>query len=700
MSGLSASDFARAWRIALGQAALPPRPAGVSAQALLITAERIPPTPAADIPDAPDSAGILTPDDFDPGDLASAGRTDGPAAAADPAGWLRGVVARASTWRERLAADGFIGEPPADGGIVAARLRRWAACLAPTADAGEALARFQRWEGLDAGAMARAAGPVRLRAGAGLPAWAETLRAALFEARFEDAAGACDPAQPLPFETLHLPFVNFFYGRLRAEIPDLDALLAPQAQAALAHDLLYTLALYACEPLYAAFSPYRHSGFAPLAPLISAAPDAVYRRFVAAMQAGGLHTFYAAYPALARLQAVATGLAVEAACEFLRRLRADLPEIRSHWSAGDLGPVTALAGALGDRHRGGRQVTGLTFAGGLRLIYKPKDLGLDVAFNGLIAWLNAHGAPVALQPLPVLNRDGYGWTGLAIPEACADEAAVERYYQRAGALACLVYLLQATDCHSENLIAAGEYPVLVDCETLLAPRPRAGLPRGDRWSALTQQLMADSVLASGLVPWPDAAMAAHMNTPCGICDARRAGGEVRSTGWTGINTDRMALRTVTELPWAQHNLPHVAGRPAHAEDHLDALAAGFAATYRFLVEERPALLAPAGPLAAFRGQFVRFVFRATRVYGAVSLYARRPAHLRDGADFSLAGELLARALLLDDDRPASWPSCRPSGRRWPRGTSRFLARTPTGMRSNWAGGIASAAISSGQATMP
>ena len=61
------------------------------------------------------------------------------------------------------------------------------------------------------------------------------------------------------------------------------------------------------------------------------------------------------------------------------------------------------------------------------------------------------------------------------------------------------------------------------------------------------------------------------------------------------------------------------------------------------------------PAGRFRGQSVRFVFRATRLYGAVLVFALRPAHLHDGADFSLAFELLARALLTAADRPASWP---------------------------------------------
>ena len=113
----------------------------------------------------------------------------------------------------------------------------------------------------------------------------------------------------------------------------------------------------------------------------------------------------------------------------------------------------------------------LTFADGRRLIYKPKDMGIDVAYNGLLAWLNAAGAPATLRPLRVPDRHTHGWVEHVEAGPVLYRDAVTCDYQRAGALMCLIYTLQGTDCHASNLIAAGEDPVLVDCETLLAPRP-------------------------------------------------------------------------------------------------------------------------------------------------------------------------------------------------------------------------------------
>ena len=49
---------------------------------------------------------------------------------------------------------------------------------------------------------------------------------------------------------------------------------------------------------------------------------------------------------------------------------------------------------------------------------------------------------------------------------CTEAEAIQRFYERQGAYLALLYALEATDFHLENLIAAGEYPVWVDLESL------------------------------------------------------------------------------------------------------------------------------------------------------------------------------------------------------------------------------------------
>ena len=88
--------------------------------------------------------------------------------------------------------------------------------------------------------------------------------------------------------------------------------------------------------------------------------------------------------------------------------------------------------------------------------------------------------------------------------------------------------------------------------------------------------------------------------------------------WMLINTDRMAVSQVAVQASARDNLPRLEGVPAEVGEYVEPLAAGFAAMYRFLIAQRHYLLAPDGPLAAFRGRFVRFVLRLTHLYRVLS----------------------------------------------------------------------------------
>ena len=64
----------------------------------------------------------------------------------------------------------------------------------------------------------------------------------------------------------------------------------------------------------------------------------------------------------------------------------------------------------------------------------------------------------------------------------------------------MLYALEATDFHSENLIAAGEHPVLVDLESLFHPlRGGADLTGPDHPAV---RAMADSVLVPACCPMP------------------------------------------------------------------------------------------------------------------------------------------------------------------------------------------------------
>ncbi len=173
------------------------------------------------------------------------------------------------------------------------------------------------------------------------------------------------------------------------------------------------------------------------------------------------------YAVLARQLVEMLDLWVTCELELLERLCADWEQIRSVFLLDyDPGVLIEIEQGAGDTHRGGHNVTVLTWSSGFRLVYKPRATALDIHFQELLTWLNAQGQQPAFLTLTIIDKQTYGWSEFVPACDCTTREEVERFYLRQGGYLALLYALEATDFHAENLIAAGEHPLLIDLEAL------------------------------------------------------------------------------------------------------------------------------------------------------------------------------------------------------------------------------------------
>jgi type 2 lantibiotic biosynthesis protein LanM len=184
--------------------------------------------------------------------------------------------------------------------------------------------------------------------------------------------------------------------------------------------------------------------------------------------------------------------------EFLHHLCDDWQQLRNEFFGSDPGAIVKVHGGAGDTHRGGRSVMIVSFANGDRIVYKPRSLSADKHFQKLLAWVNKHGSEPQFRLLTVLDRGDYGWSEFVSAAPCNTQAELSRFYRRQGSYLALLYAIEACDFHHENLIAAGEYPMLVDLEALFHPRVRKFTAQ--RADELAGAALGYSVRAIGLLP--------------------------------------------------------------------------------------------------------------------------------------------------------------------------------------------------------
>src|SRR5262249_52026167 len=162
----------------------------------------------------------------------------------------------------------------------------------------------------------------------------------------------------------------------------------------------------------------------------------------------------AAYPVVARL--IETSIAA-----WKRRVAELLAGVARDWrTLGAAGPLIEEVKSHGERLQARRATLSLRLGGGGRWVHREKDLSMAAWLMELAGRLN-ESLSVPLHVRPIHVRPGYSWDSFVTSGPCEDPAAIRRYFLRAGMLLRLLERLGACDFHMQNVLAAGEYPVLV-----------------------------------------------------------------------------------------------------------------------------------------------------------------------------------------------------------------------------------------------
>jgi len=363
--------------------------------------------------------------------------------------------------------------------------------------------------------------------------------------------------------------------------------------------------------------------------LAGATPEERFRSFIESLREpavalGLLHQ----YPVLARQTVETASRWVDYSLEILGDLAADAERLREVFSPGrGLGLLTGLQTGQGDAHRGRRSVALLSFDSGLGLVYKPRSMQIDAAFQDLLEWTGARGFEPVFRRLRILDAGGHGWVERVAVAPCTGAEEVRRFYLRQGGYLALLYVLSAVDMHHENLIAAGEHPVLVDLEALLHPSDEP-LGRTD------DDILPDTVLRIGLLPMADWG-ARPGEAGIDFSGLAATDGQILPRPMLqieGTGTDQMRFfREPVAIPVGDHR-PTLQGAAVDLGDYTEEIVEGFLRMAHVLGSHRGELLSASGPLAAFATVPVRFLVRKTLAYSNLASEGQHPYVLGDAVD--------------------------------------------------------------------
>jgi len=384
-----------------------------------------------------------------------------------------------------------------------------------------------------------------------------------------------DAARRTPLRKLCLAGVEYGWSELTGGArADLLARTTTKAQASLRRHLQWTLEWITRPSLDLEWTSFvlamNSLGLAP-----GSGRSSQERMFLRDRPSHRLFCLFKKFPVLAHLWSLAIYQWQGHVVEVLDRSATDRSAIaRFFFGKVPVGQIKDLHLGLSDPHNGGRSVTLVEFEGG-RVIYKPRSGTSESAWFELLAWMNRHGFHPELRTARVLRRKDYCWMEYVEATACRNRAAVRRFYTRLGGLIAVAYLLKAVDCHRENVIAAGEYPVLVDIDALWHVSP------------LTKtQSLATVLYRTGFFP-----------------SSRRRSLQSRSSvlGWATTGK----------------HLARIAGQPMPASDYAKEIICGFSLAWGCLMGTSRRRSFFLKKLRQIRRQPRRWIYLATEKYAAI-----------------------------------------------------------------------------------
>ncbi|MBE5790530.1 MAG: DUF4135 domain-containing protein [Clostridiales bacterium] len=237
---------------------------------------------------------------------------------------------------------------------------------------------------------------------------------------------------------------------------------------------------------------------------------------------------------------------------------------------------TQISEALSDPHNGG-QTAVLFESEGIKYVYKPRSGEVDFAWADFLdAMATVLKTPMPRAVRPVSKRDAdYTIVPFVEGAEAKNEEEARAFYVRWGSLLALCLMLGSTDMHSENVIADGDSPLLVDVETLVS-----GITPDKAGQTDT---MYESLAFSHFLPnWM-------------LSD--------------GENVD------VSALTGAGKNLLYMDGKVLAAHGYVSEIQSGFRAAYEAILSNRERVVRE---MERFRKAPFRKLLRPTDLYGRLT----------------------------------------------------------------------------------
>ncbi len=321
--------------------------------------------------------------------------------------------------------------------------------------------------------------------------------------------------------------------------------------------------------------------------------------------------FYSKYATLCRLLTLKTSDFVDNIKEALIRLDSNLIDIEKEFNIKIKSRVIQEIKCGNGSQINGKSVLSFTFSDGSKIIYKPGDFSVFSKYIKFIEWFNENSNLLDIHVNKILDKGDYIFSNFVYHKSCTKESEVVNFYKRYGEIVSIMYFLCGSDLHLENIIASGEYPCIIDVETLIQSVNKLNFENKANMEA--KKYIANSVFFSALLPFKVYG-SDHINE----VDISALSGyeEVIPNKVTPFgNTDKEELQYEHEnFLVNKNNIPTLNGKCVSYKDYTKYIIEAFRETCSFIMKSKDFLVSD-GFIDIFKDTKVRNILRSSYHYG-------------------------------------------------------------------------------------
>lgn len=301
--------------------------------------------------------------------------------------------------------------------------------------------------------------------------------------------------------------------------------------------------------------------------------------------------------------------------ECFERLQLHSEEIEKHLKIRMDAEISSIDCTASDLHNGGKSVIILRYKNGQGIVYKPRNMGIDMLWNDFLQLFNSFEGVLKLKDVETLTFEEYGFCTCMQYQPHMTEKEIEEYYECFGELLAIVVMFGGTDFHHENVMVTEKRPVLLDLETLLTPVSKTEYASATEYKKIKNENSLN--LSKSLL----------------------------LTKWVGTRFDTAVnIGALTAYNPGHHNYPRRENNEiAYADLYTEHILRGYENGYRAIIRHREEIKFF---LLQTEDVYVRFVLRDTRVYYKLISFLTNPRFLHEKEMYKAASLRIYAPFLL------------------------------------------------------